>query len=901
MITGIQENSIEAADIVIKKVLAQRHTKEIEAVDKEFELEMKEAVDDAVSALMETRDRERDEMVSQHEQALQDLMAEAGVLGADELEEKRREIINEQQCELSRLEQSYARQKQQIEKGTAAELTLKHAKAKLELKEKHYKEFVSALNELTPENSVSRQRSVEQARAAAAELEHVKRRLEEQRKENERKLEEDKQAFEQEQQRKLEEELADYEKELAEEASREEQKHAKSLETLEKRRQEMVKKSREKTAEEVKRLGQQGAAEDELQQLQQKHQEQVTKLTSRMEAEKLRMASGLKEKLAAKRADKRNAKRLEIERELELKKRQHEAQEAAEKQRMDADIAKALQETVENATVSSDGPAAVAESAPITTSSHAPAYDPMQEFDPRGGPLHMLQPLSEEQMTSLLMASPLYQKLDNIKSLILSGAAQPGKDAPKTPVAPGDGYIDPKDVQWGEEKELVPVRVESLNARTFIVYKFGQFVCDLLAVHCQHAPIALLLADKIPGNAHFPRNAYRNSFAYDKKSGILYIRQQRLDNVGEFLLVLAHTLAHIKTNDLRDDSNPQFIREFYRCLAVCCDDLFFARYRRSQALERARSEGMGEIAAGHSILDGLYGSAHTEADKTNVVEDLLDVKLLRGTLADGAHFTPELLFNRMSKYTGFSGNAKLREYLGLVEEKIAADGEGTSEYINKRLDELEANLPQTLSVTRPLTSRPMSSRPTSARPLTSIPMSSRHSGSKLQSKGGKELWAKLKRKMVKGTSVSDVMEEARHKDLYKHFLEMQVNELESRVDNLDIEYATLARESVELTDTMRGAEEELATRNDSLKDVQEDSPEHNSLVSIIREVTGRLVSVKSSLATVEAKKAGILRRMEEFKSQLEDKQRALTQHIQRSVSERRALEQKMVKTVVGSS
>ena len=193
MITGIQENSIEAADIVIKKVLSQRHAKEIEKVDKEFELEMKEAVDDAVAALMEGRDRERDELVARHEQALQDLMAEVDTLSADELEEKRRELINEQQVELSKLEQSYARQKQQIEKGTAAELTLNHAKAKLELKEKHYQEFVSALNELTPENSTSRQRSVEQARMAAAELEQVKRRLEEQRKENERKLEEEKQ------------------------------------------------------------------------------------------------------------------------------------------------------------------------------------------------------------------------------------------------------------------------------------------------------------------------------------------------------------------------------------------------------------------------------------------------------------------------------------------------------------------------------------------------------------------------------------------------------------------------------------------------------------------------------------------------------------------------------------
>ena len=683
-------------------------------------------------------------------------------------------------------------------------------------------------------------------------------------------------AFEEEQQRKLEDELADYERELVEETTREEQKHAKTLETLEKRRQDMIKKSREKTAEDVKRLGQEGASDEQLEELQQKHQEQVSKLTSKMDAEKLRMASGLKEKLAAKRSDKRKAKRLEIEREIEVKKREREAQEAAEKQRMDADIAKALQETFD-ATDTTDGRSI--EVAPVIPI--APAYDPTQEFDPRGGPLRMMQPLSEEQMTSLLLASPLYQKLDNIKSMILSGAAQPGKDAPQTSVAPGEGYIDAKDAQWGGDKDFVPVRLDSLNARTFVVYKFGQFACDLLATHCQHAPVTLLLAEKIPTNAHLPHNAYRNSFAYDKKSRIVYIRRQRLDNVGEFVLVLAHTLAHIKVNDLRDDTNPQFLREFYRCLAVCCDDLFFSRYRRSQTLERARAAGLEETAD-RSILDGLYGNAHTEADKTNVVESLLDVKLSRGTLTDGAHFTPELLFSRMSTYAGFTENAKLRQYLGLVEEKIAADGEGTSAYINKRLDELEESLParKTSSGTRAMTARPL----TRVRP-----------------RGGKELWAGLRRKVMKSAAMATITEESKQKDLYKHFLETQVNELESRVDNLDIEYASLARESIEFTDTIRGMEQELAARNDDLKSTQEDSPEHASLLQIIKEVTSRLTAVKSTLATVEGRKAGTLRRMEEFKSQLEDKQRTLTQHVQRSESERQVHEQKMVKTFVGSS
>jgi len=35
----------------------------------------------------------------------------------------------------------------------------------------------------------------------------------------------------------------------------------------------------------------------------------------------------------------------------------------------------------------------------------------------------------------------------------------------------------------------------------------------------------------------------------------------------------------INAGDLRDDSQPDFLREFHRALAVVSGDLFFARYR----------------------------------------------------------------------------------------------------------------------------------------------------------------------------------------------------------------------------------------------------------------------------------------------------------------------------------
>ena len=264
--------------------------------------------------------------------------------------------------------------------------------------------------------------------------------------------------------------------------------------------------------------------------------------------------------------------------------------------------------------------------------------------------------------------------------------------------APGEGYIDIKDdTLWADDDDLVPVDLNKLPARAFVTYKFGSFIVDLLAVHCHHLPVTLLLADKLPPNKHLQRNAYRNSFFYDANNRILYVRAERMDNVGEFVLVLVHCLSHIAAGDLRDDSHPGFLKEFHHALAVLCDDLFFARYRRSSALARTLSSLPANEdleSASRVLLESVFGDAHAEADKSNVVEGLLDAKLLRGANKDGVHFTHDAIVERLSKYSNFAVESKLRSFLGDVEDKsIQARLQGTDEFIEKRLQELQG--PQT--------------------------------------------------------------------------------------------------------------------------------------------------------------------------------------------------------------
>lgn len=274
--------------------------------------------------------------------------------------------------------------------------------------------------------------------------------------------------------------------------------------------------------------------------------------------------------------------------------------------------------------------------------------------------------------------------------------------------APGEGYIDIKDdTLWSGDEELVPIDLSNTTARTFVVYKFGCFITDLLTIHCHHLPVTLLLAEKLPSNSELERNAYRNSFYYDANNRILYLRGERLDNVGEFVLVLVHCLSHIAAGDLRDDNNPVFLKEFHHALAVLCDDLFFARYRRSASLARTlTSRSAGSELETSDLFETVFGESHTESDKASVVDELLDLKLLRGTNKDGVHFTQEALVEQLSKYSNFALGSKLRSHLGDIEEKASqARLQGTDDYVDERLAELVGKQPKERPASRYTQSR----------------------------------------------------------------------------------------------------------------------------------------------------------------------------------------------------
>lgn len=217
----------------------------------------------------------------------------------------------------------------------------------------------------------------------------------------------------------------------------------------------------------------------------------------------------------------------------------------------------------------------------------------------------------------------------------------------------------------------------------------------MLTVHCHHKPIDILLADKLPPNTNLTDNAYRNSFYYDPTNCILYLRRDRLENVGEFILVLVHTLSHIKTEDMRNDSDPKFVKEFYKALSTVCSDLFLSRYKKSNALNEAvlnlppgQSTEIADV--GMKVLGTVFGDSHEEIERSNVVNDLLDTKLIRNKKDDSDNFNQEVMFQRLGKYADFIATNKLSNFLGDVENKLKnVKKQGSKTEVDKRLDDLQ--------------------------------------------------------------------------------------------------------------------------------------------------------------------------------------------------------------------
>merc|ERR1712048_100719 len=134
------------------------------------------------------------------------------------------------------------------------------------------------LTELSPDQASRHQNSIARAHEAVRELAQLRESLEEQKKEQDAKLERERIAFEEEQQRIMDSKIAEAEAELEKEAEKERKKNEKALLALNARKEAILKEKKAKVKDDVKKLLKEGGTKDDQEKLLKDHSQDLAKL-----------------------------------------------------------------------------------------------------------------------------------------------------------------------------------------------------------------------------------------------------------------------------------------------------------------------------------------------------------------------------------------------------------------------------------------------------------------------------------------------------------------------------------------------------------------------------------------------------------------------------------------------
>ena len=289
-----------------------------------------------------------------------------------------------------------------------------------------------------------------------------------------------------------------------------------------------------------------------LQRLFKEHEANMTKFQEHLQSEQERMKAALKEKLEARRRKRKESGIGNIE---------VESQESQERSRGQVG---GVQLAQRESTVSSSTPTSrTGNVAPMVGGGTNATGPPVVTGSLPGN-------MSENDWLSLLISSPVFERINEIEELVNQGNIKGGNTV--LGASRGRPYIDLKDAQWLCSGDLIPVDINELSPANFVVYRFGVFVTQLLENRMNIPSVTLLLASNLPPN-NYDNNAFRSSFFYEHSRQILFIREERLHSVGDFIVVIMHCLAHILADDLSDDQNPLFLRAFYKVSRLYCTEI----------------------------------------------------------------------------------------------------------------------------------------------------------------------------------------------------------------------------------------------------------------------------------------------------------------------------------------
>jgi hypothetical protein len=234
-----------------------------------------------------------------------------------------------------------AKEQATAEKQIKSQLQLKFTDQRLAMSERHYREYLEALKELSPEHAKSE--SGKQAEAAAKELEEMRVKLDEQRKRQEENIQRERAEFEDEQKRKIEADLAEYEQQLEQETAEEKKKAEFELGLLNRKKEDLIQERRQRQKEKAEKLKSSEANPDERDKILEQHEQEVQRLENALESEKLRQRSYLEDRLSQRQNKKRKAKAAELSAQAEAARKQKQEEERVQMEQLARIEAAALQ------------------------------------------------------------------------------------------------------------------------------------------------------------------------------------------------------------------------------------------------------------------------------------------------------------------------------------------------------------------------------------------------------------------------------------------------------------------------------------------------------------------------------------------------------------------------------
>ena len=205
----------------------------------------------------------------------------------------------------------------------------------------------------------------------------------------------------------IESELAEFNKELEIKSAQKEAEAEHSLRILKERRTELMEQRKKKMLNEISAT----TTETEREQLLRQYNEDAKRLESKAQADLIRQEADLKEKIRLKKEKMKKAKDKELQEQQSKRLQEQEERELQERQKMAEQEKTKLQETVtaQDSILSPEGDYGE-EEIQQTEDDEMP-----EDFMTMGA-----MPLTEEELSSLLMSTPIYQKLEQIRELLQS-------------------------------------------------------------------------------------------------------------------------------------------------------------------------------------------------------------------------------------------------------------------------------------------------------------------------------------------------------------------------------------------------------------------------------------------------------------------------------------------------